>query len=160
MFKVKVITQGRCKETWLSSALAEYERRLQGKMQIEWMIVDNLGEALKEPKLIALDLGGVLLSSEALHDKLFSSWGLRPVFVIGGAEGLPPEVLKHASFRWSLSPLTFTHQIVRLLLVEQLYRAIEISAGSAYHKSGSSGVTASVTRLYTGAELKSVVKLL
>lgn len=138
MFKVKVIAQGRCKESWLMSALAEYEKRLQGKMQIDWILVekekDLVDQVLKEPKLIALDLQGTLLSSEELHHKLFSAWGARPVFVIGGAVGLQPAILAHATFRWSLSPLTFTHQIVRLLLVEQLYRAIEIEGGSSYHK--------------------------
>jgi 23S rRNA (pseudouridine1915-N3)-methyltransferase len=54
-------------------------------------------------------------------------------FVIGGPEGLPPSLKKYPD-RLSLSPLTFTHQIVRLVLVEQLYRAIEIAKGSSYHK--------------------------
>jgi 23S rRNA (pseudouridine1915-N3)-methyltransferase len=64
----------------------------------------------------------------------FASFGARLTFVIGGAEGIPPHILQKASFQWSLSKLTFTHQITRLLLLEQLYRALEIQKGSGYHK--------------------------
>jgi 23S rRNA (pseudouridine1915-N3)-methyltransferase len=129
---------GRCKETWLAEAMAEYKKRLTGKMDIEWIFVENDGEMIakteKESLLIALDLGGKMLSSEELSHKLFTEWGSRLAFAIGGAEGLPAEVIRRATFRWSLSPLTFTHQIARLLLTEQLYRAIEIEKGSSYHK--------------------------
>ncbi len=137
-FKVKVITQGRCKESWLNEALADYEKRLQGKMEIDWVLVNTPKEleekAMKETFLIALDLKGKTLTSEGLSQKLFMEWGTRPSFVIGGPEGLPSEVQKKASFSLCLSSLTFTHQIVRLILVEQLYRALEIEKGSSYHK--------------------------
>lgn len=135
MFKVKVITQGKAKESWLSEALSIYEKRLKGKMEIEWILVDDIEErALKEPSFIALDIQGKSLSSIQLSRNLFSVWGSRPVFVIGGAEGLSPKVLQAAKYRISFSPLTFTHQMVRLILVEQLYRALEIEEGSSYHK--------------------------
>lgn len=55
-------------------------------------------------------------------------------FVIGGAEGLPPPILNNSLTQISLSPLTFTHQLTRLILLEQLYRAFEIQKGSQYHK--------------------------
>jgi 23S rRNA (pseudouridine1915-N3)-methyltransferase len=136
MLKVKAIAQGRCKESWLAEALAEYEKRLKGRIEIEWIIVDTPEElaerASKEPRLIALDLKGDLLSSEDLSRRLYTSWGSRIAFAIGGPDGLPSPL--KPLFRWSLSPLTFTHQIVRLLLAEQLYRAAEIERGSSYHK--------------------------
>lgn len=136
MFKVKVLTIGRCKEKWLSEALAEYEKRLTGKLALEWMLAKN-NEQLKQWALlesfIALDPKGELLSSERWSEKMMAG-GLRLNFVIGGAEGLPKELIQAAKFVWSLSPLTFTHQITRLILVEQLYRAIEIERGSHYHK--------------------------
>lgn len=135
MFKVKVLTTGKCKESWLQEALREYEKRLQGTMEISWQLSENFEAALlKEPSFIALDLQGKLLTSEEVAKKLFSEWGSRICFAIGGAEGFSREILTKASFRWSLSPLTFTHQITRLLLVEQLYRAMEIEKGSSYHK--------------------------
>jgi len=136
MFKVKVLTIGRCKEIWLAEALAEYEKRLRGKLSIEWVLAkDNaqLTEWALQESYIALDPKGELLTSEAWSDKMMKL-GLRLVFVIGGAEGLTPELLKKAQFKWSLSPLTFTHQISRLILTEQLYRATEIERGSQYHK--------------------------
>jgi 23S rRNA (pseudouridine1915-N3)-methyltransferase len=138
MFKVKVLTQGKAKESWLISALSEYEKRLSGKMDIEWILVNKSKDleekAFKESNLIALDPHGKSLTSEEFSRALFSKWGARPCFVIGDAEGLQPSILAHAKHRLSLSPLTFTHQMVRLILVEQLYRAIEIEEGSSYHK--------------------------
>ena len=135
MFKIKVLTVGKCKEEWLAQALREYEKRLALKMQIAWHLNGDLEEAAsKEGSFIALTPSGQLLSSEGVAKKLFSEWGLRICFVIGGAEGLSQSLLAKASFQWSLSPLTFTHQITRLLLVEQLYRATEIEKGSSYHK--------------------------
>lgn len=136
MFKVKVLTIGRCKEEWLSVALSEYEKRLKGTMSIEWLLAkDNaqLIEWTRSESFIALDPKGELLTSEAWSARMMKV-GLRLNFVIGGAEGLPEEIVKKALFKWSLSPLTFTHQITRLILVEQLYRAIEIERGSQYHK--------------------------
>ena len=136
MFKVKVLTIGKCKEKWLSDALFEYEKRLQGKMAFEWRLAKDdaqLSSWAEQEPYIALDPKGELLASEALAGKMVK-WGLRLTFVIGGAEGLPTQVLKQAQFRWSLSPLTFTHQITRLILVEQLYRSMEIERGSQYHK--------------------------
>jgi len=130
---------GRCRETWLQCALAEYEKRLQATLQIEWLIAKNNAQlidwAREEPFLIALDPKGDLLESEKLSRKLHSllrEKGSRLQFIIGGAEGIPPEIECH--WRWSLSPLTFTHQMVRLLLAEQLYRALDIEKGSGYHK--------------------------
>lgn len=135
MFKVKVITQGKIKESWLQEALSIYEKRMKGKLEIEWILVDDIEEkALKEPNFIALDVLGKAFSSVQLSMALFRDWGSRPVFVIGGAEGLSPKVLQAAKYRMSFSSLTFTHQMVRLILVEQLYRALEIEEGSSYHK--------------------------
>lgn len=136
MFKVKVLTIGRCKEKWLAEALREYEKRLKGKLSIEWVLAkddSHLSELASHQPFVALDPKGELLTSEAWSLKMIQL-GLRLTFVIGGAEGLPNEILKKAQFRWSLSPLVFTHQITRLILIEQLYRATEIERGSQYHK--------------------------
>lgn len=138
MFKVKVLTQGKCKEAWLQEALLEYEKRLTGRLRVEWVLAKSEEELiylvshLKEP-YIALDPKGLLFSSEALSKKM-QEWGSQWTFVIGGAEGLCQKILEKAKLVWSLSPLTFTHQMTRLILVEQLYRALEIEKGSSYHK--------------------------
>ncbi len=137
MIKAHIYTIGKSKETWLNAALSEYEKRLQGRIQIQWILVSDDAELIKqtsaEPHLIALDVQGLLLSSEALSQKLVQA-GSRLAFVIGGAPGLPPAILAKAKWRWSLSPLTFTHQMTRLILLEQLYRAYEIERKSPYHK--------------------------
>lgn len=139
MLKVKVIVTGKCKEAWLQAALAEYEKRLRGSLELSWQEAKNDShlEALLDEEFIALDPKGELLESPAFSAKLmrfFSERGSRLTFAIGGPAGFSLELLKKAFWRWSLSPLTFTHQATRLILAEQLYRALEIAKGSPYHK--------------------------
>jgi 23S rRNA (pseudouridine1915-N3)-methyltransferase len=138
VFKVKVLTIGKCREEWLGMALAEYEKRLQGKLSLEWRLAKDEAQlkALieKEERYIALDPQGELLDSEGWSRKMARGQAAL-TFVIGGADGLGEEAIQKAQFVWSLSPLTFTHQMTRLILIEQLYRALEIEKGSRYHKS-------------------------
>lgn len=135
MFKVKVLTIGKLKDEWLGAALKEYEKRLTGVMEIEWIIAKEMRDLIQLVKkpYIALDPKGKLFTSEEWSQKM-NKLGLRLNFVIGGSDGLPDEIASGAQFKWSLSPLTFTHQMTRLILMEQLYRAIEIEKGSSYHK--------------------------
>ena len=132
---------GKSKEPWLQQALAEYEKRLTPVLQLSWIHVSDDEELLKalqrEISWIALDPKGELVDSLQLSKqlyRLFLQQGSRLTFVLGGPEGLPAKIVKEALWRWSLSPLTFTHQIARLILVEQIYRAFEINKGSKYHK--------------------------
>lgn len=141
MIKIKIITIGKNKESWLQDALSEYEKRLSSFCSIEWMLAKNdvqLEEfSKKEGKYIALDPQGKLFCSEKFSDWLSKTaidFNSRLNFVIGGPDGLTPTIKSKAAFLWSLSPLTFTHQITRIILLEQLYRAYEISRGSKYHK--------------------------
>ncbi len=86
--------------------------------------------------LVALDERGKQLSSEGLADFIQARANQSVknlVFIIGGAYGLDESVLKRANFKWSLSQLTFPHQIVRLILAEQLYRACSILKNEKYH---------------------------
>jgi 23S rRNA (pseudouridine1915-N3)-methyltransferase len=134
MFKVKIFTVGKCKEPWLQAALNEYEKRLQNA--IEWRLAKDTPQLIQwtqEESFIALTPDGQLLDSPAFSRKL-AAFGARANFCIGDAEGLPLEILNRAQLRWSLSPLTFTHQMTRLILLEQIYRAKEIERGSQYHK--------------------------
>ena len=85
--------------------------------------------------MFLLDLHGQQLSSEALAaqiDGLTNNYS-QFVFVIGGAFGVGESLRKRADYRWSFSQLTFTHQMIRLLLIEQVYRAFKISKGEKYH---------------------------
>lgn len=140
MIKIRILSIGKTKESWLEEALDEYVKRLKPTLQIEFAFAKNDAQLLewlaKETRAIALDPQGKLLTSEAfsafLYDQI-EAGGARLAFVIGGPDGLPPSLRQNALLL-SLSPLTFTHQLARLVLVEQLYRAVEIAKGSPYHK--------------------------
>lgn len=95
----------------------------------------SLLEALEpKGKVIAMDAGGDLLTSRRLAETL-ETWATpTATFVVGGALGLHPRVLDEADRVWSLSPLTFPHELVRLLVIEQLYRALTIHRHVPYHK--------------------------
>jgi 23S rRNA (pseudouridine1915-N3)-methyltransferase len=141
MIKIKIITVSKSKESWLQEALSEYEKRLSPFCSIEWMLAKNdvqLEEFSKrEGKYIALDPQGKLFDSEKFASwlsKVAVDFDSRINFMIGGPSGLTPTLKAKAAFLWSLSPLTFTHQITRIILLEQLYRAYEINRGSQYHK--------------------------
>lgn len=140
MLKLKILSVGKTKESWLDEAIEEYVKRLQGVAAFEfiWAKDDQqlLSLAQKEPHLICLDPTGKQFSSEEFarfFDEQCVKGGSRLTWVIGGAEGLPPTLKAH-SVLVSLSRLTFTHQITRLVLIEQIYRALEIKRGSPYHK--------------------------
>ncbi len=141
MLKIKILTVGKNKETWLQEALDEYQKRLTSSCQLEWILAKNefqLEELCSaQQKFIALDPHGKLFDTLQFSRYLFKKseeWKGRFIFVIGGPDGLSERTKKNASFLWSLSPLTFTGQITRLLLLEQLYRVFEIDKGSRYHR--------------------------
>jgi 23S rRNA (pseudouridine1915-N3)-methyltransferase len=140
MLQLKILTIGKTKERWLDEAVAEYEKRLKPHMSIQLVLAkDNeqfMALANQEKSVIALDVKGKQLSSEEFSKFLmhaFERGGSRLTLLIGGPEGLPTGLREDIS-RLSLSTMTLTHQMVRLLIVEQVYRAIEIAKGSPYHK--------------------------
>ncbi|WP_226987410.1 23S rRNA (pseudouridine(1915)-N(3))-methyltransferase RlmH [Parachlamydia acanthamoebae] len=140
MFKIKILSVGKTKETWLHAAIEEYQKRLQGVAEIEWVWAKDDSQLValvsREPLVICLDPNGKVFSSEQFSTFLMrklEEGGSRLAFVIGGADGLPAS-LKQNKEAISLSLLTFTHQITRLVLIEQIYRALEIAKGSRYHK--------------------------
>lgn len=140
MLKLKIISVGKTKEEWLEAAIQEYLKRLKPVLTCEFVWTKNSEQLLqlteKEEHCICLDPNGSLMNSEQFADfinKQFIKSGSRLTLVIGGAEGLPQK-LKDTTTLISLSPLTFTHQVTRLVLLEQIYRAFEIIKGSKYHK--------------------------
>ena len=157
--KIRIVAVGKLKEKYLKAGVAEYEKRLSPFAAVELLEIDeermaqDPSEAEKEQTLakegerllrlvpersflIVLDVKGKLLSSEALAKEL-ASLALQGqsdlTFLIGGAFGLSPAVRERADLRISFSPMTFTHQMVRLLLYEQIYRAFKINRGEKYH---------------------------
>lgn len=141
MYKVTIYTVGKLKEAWLDSALEEYTKRLKNTMQIQWVLCKNTEQldslVSKEKRYLCLDPAGKLFTSEKFAKEIFKQLevgGSKLVLVIGAAEGLSSSIKASASSVLSLSPLTFTHQLCRLVLLEQLYRASEIHKGTPYHK--------------------------
>lgn len=140
MIKLKILSIGKTKEKWLDEAFNEYVKRLKSFVHVECIWAKDSTQliewAQKESSYLCLDPSGRLLTSEKFAQYLIQQWemgGSRLTLIIGGAEGLPLE-LKQNGILLSLSPLTFTHQITRLVLIEQIYRTIEIQKGSQYHK--------------------------
>ena len=157
--KIRIVAAGRLKEKYLREGVAEYEKRLAPFASVELLetreeyMPENPSEAQRQQPLakegerllrlvpeksflIVLDVKGKLLSSEALAKELagLALQGRSDLtFLIGGAFGLSPAVRERADLRISFSPMTFTHQMVRLLLYEQIYRAFKINRGEKYH---------------------------
>ncbi len=126
---------GRRHPAVLADAIGSYEKRIKGHVSLEWVILKSdkeLEERLASKEYYCFDVLGKDYTSESFSKLLTSKmhWN----FVIGGASGLPKEVVKGARALISFSKFTFPHEIVRLLVVEQIYRAFEIGRGSPYHK--------------------------
>ncbi|MDD6697238.1 MAG: 23S rRNA (pseudouridine(1915)-N(3))-methyltransferase RlmH [Veillonellaceae bacterium] len=157
--KITIVCAGRLKEKYLTAGIAEYKKRLTPFTQFEIREIheekmpDALSDAEKQQVLgregerllkqvpdgsylYVLDVYGEEKSSEELADELgrLMVQGRSSItFLIGGAFGLSEDVRRAADCRLSFSRMTFTHQMVRLLLVEQIYRAFKIQRGEKYH---------------------------
>ena len=137
----KIIAIGKIKRKWIQTGIEMYLNRLPGLKVIEikdstqkkeeYMIKEILR---KNETLITLNENGQTFSSKQLSKKLLESNNQNITFVIGGSTGLSASLNSFASWQLSLSPLTFPHEIARLLLIEQLYRAKTITQGGPYHK--------------------------
>lgn len=157
--KFTILTIGKIKESYLKIGIEEFSKRLRPYCQLQIVelpeermperpseaekkqVLYKEGEKLlrqvkPDSYLIVLDLYGTSISSEELADTL-SSLGLQGIshvtFLIGGPYGLADEVRKVAKKRISFGRLTYTHQMIRLLLTEQLYRAMKIQKNEPYH---------------------------
>ena len=141
MLRVSVLCLGRLKEPYYIAACAEYLKRLGAYCKAEVTELPEDGDiAARVPKgayTVALCIEGRKLDSPGLASMMerLSTGGVsRVCFLIGGSEGLPPEVKERADFRLSMSDMTFPHHLARVMLLEQLYRAFSITAGAKYHK--------------------------
>lgn len=158
--KIKLIVVGKLKEKYLKDGIAEYQKRMRTMMPVEIIelgdekIPENPSEKEKEAvknreaekilariddgdKLAILAIQGKLMTSEDLADfvkkcEIYSTRHL--VLVIGGSLGLADAVYKRSDLQISFGRFTLPHQLMRLVLIEQIYRAQMINRGSAYHK--------------------------
>jgi 23S rRNA (pseudouridine1915-N3)-methyltransferase len=157
LVKIKVISVGKTKESWIKEGIRHYQKLLRRDAELQPVqikeekitksraaeeILDVEAERIlkhldKTSLSVALDRDGKQLSSEDfavwLGEKL-SLGHSELIFVVGGALGLSRKVLNDCSFRLSLSRMTFTHEMSLVILLEQIYRALSIIKGTKYHK--------------------------
>ncbi len=156
--KISFWSVGKANDTYIKEGVEEFTRRISRYFKVEWKIIPvpknaaplsetdlkkKEGEIIssylaKEDYLIALEERGKQMSSEGLADFLQARANestRQIIFLIGGAYGLDEAILKRADYKWSLSQLVFPHQLVRLILAEQVYRACTILRNEKYHHS-------------------------
>ena len=157
---IKIIAVGKVKEKYFTDGINEYLKRIQPYSKIEVIevndigcsaqasladmriVMDKEGEAIlskidKDEYVIVLDLHGKEYSSEEISKKIedsFTYHSSKLTFVIAGSLGFGSRVIERSNLRWSLSKCTFPHQMVRLMLVEQICRAYKIAKNEIYHK--------------------------
>lgn len=148
---IKIIAVGKKHESWIQEGVERYSKRLKQPWSDEWVLLPHsaregvsarqdesraiLSRISPRDFVILLDERGQSYDSPALSRLLEQSLasGRPVVVVIGGAYGVNDELSQRADSVWSLSPLVFPHQLVRLILIEQLYRAQGIASGHPYH---------------------------
>jgi len=154
--RARLISVGERMPAWVADGFAEYRKRLSRELPLELVeialgqrgkgrdaaraIADEGAAVLaalpKDVHVVALDGRGKPWSSEQLAEQL-AAWrmsGRDLAILIGGPDGHAADVLARADQRWSLGPLTLPHMLVRLIVAEQLYRAMSINAGHPYHR--------------------------
>ena len=138
--RYRIIAVGRVKDDGVRSACDVYLKRLQHYAKVDETEVKNeariLGSIPEGSRLVALSRSGDAWTSRALaeHTAEWEMEGRDVGFAIGGAEPLPVDVLQRADAIWSLSALTLPHELARLIVLEQLYRAHTIRRGEPYHR--------------------------
>ncbi|MFD2707186.1 23S rRNA (pseudouridine(1915)-N(3))-methyltransferase RlmH [Salibacterium lacus] len=158
--QIQIVSVGKIKEKYIKQGIEEFEKRLGPycKLTMEEVNDEQAPEQMSEKEkeqvkekegerilhkiksgqhVIVLDLDGKQWSSEKLAEKM-EQWGLHGksqiAFVIGGSNGVSDEVLQRADDKLSFSKMTFPHQLMKLILLEQIYRAFKIQKGEPYHK--------------------------
>jgi 23S rRNA (pseudouridine1915-N3)-methyltransferase len=143
--RVRIVAIGTRMPAWVTQAYEDYTRRLRSHLRIDLDELEVKNKADEEKRLmdrvgddylVALDERGKSLTTLELAKWLGQRQqdGRNLSFVVGGPDGLGPEILKKATLRWSLSALTFPHAMVRVILAEQLYRAHSVLQNHPYHR--------------------------
>ena len=148
---IKIIAIGKKHESWVADGVERYERRLKRPYDTTWVLLPHsareglqarqdeseriFSRLSKDDFVVLLDERGIVLDSPEISEKLTFQLerSKNIVVIIGGAYGVDDSIHERADLVWSLSKLVFPHQLVRLILVEQLYRAQEIALGNPYH---------------------------
>lgn len=154
--RIRLLAVGTRMPDWVTTGYQDYAKRLQGEVSLELIeipaphrgknadiprLMGKEGEALlaaipNGDRVVALDVKGRSYTTEQLAERL-GQWlqdGRHLSLLVGGPDGLAPAALARAEEKWSLSPLTLPHPLVRVLLAEQLYRAWTLIKGHPYHR--------------------------
>ena len=142
---IKIICVGKLKEKYLVDACLEYSKRIGRYSKIEIIELkdsdiveerDNILKHINKDYIITLEIEGEMLDSVSLSKKIDNIFLNNPniTFIIGGSDGLHDDIKKLSSFKLSFSKLTFPHQLFRVMLLEQIYRAFKILNNETYHK--------------------------
>ena len=158
--KITLITVGKIKEKYLKDAIAEYSKRLSRYCKLDILEVadektpdnasDTVEDAIRDKEgerilkyikedayVITLEIAGKMLTSEEMAEKI-EKLGVQGtshiIFIIGGSIGLGREILKRSDYALSFSKMTFPHQLMRVILLEQIYRSYRIINHEPYHK--------------------------
>jgi 23S rRNA (pseudouridine1915-N3)-methyltransferase len=162
MHRVKIVAIGKVKEKWMAEAIGEYAKRLGRFCRFEVAEVSDeridasggaagsagierglrregdraLARLAADAYVAVADVAGETLGSEGFAERLRATLGQGQelTFVVGGSHGLHADVLARSDWRFSMSRMTFPHQLARLMLVEQIYRAFKIISNETYHK--------------------------
>lgn len=148
---IRIVCIGKKHESWIQDGVQRYQKRLKRPFEVEWLLLPHssreglmarqeeseriLSRVDDDDFLVLLDEKGEMLNSPELSQMLRRTLDAskRITLVIGGAYGVDATVHLRANIVWSLSPLVFPHQLVRLILLEQIYRSQEISLNNPYH---------------------------
>ena len=141
--KIRLIAAGTRLPDWIDAGVGEYAKRFGRGLNFERVEIplarepERMRAAIgRSDYVVALEVSGRSMSSPALAEWLAArmAGGKDLAFLVGGPDGLDPAIAKGADFRWSLSPLTFPHALVRVMVAEQLYRAHSLLQGHPYHR--------------------------
>ena len=150
---IKIICVGKIKEKFFDNAIDEYKKRLSKYTDLEIIEVPDEGltdikTSLKKESekilkylntkdyIITMEIEGKQISSEELADKIDNIYNINSniTFVIGGSYGLSDDIKRLSNYKLSFSKMTFPHQLFRVILLEQIYRAFKINNNESYHK--------------------------
>ena len=159
--KLRILSIGHKMPNWVQQGFEEYLKRIQPMISVEMVELPpakrsktpspaeiDKYKAIEAPTILnakhpkerlwLLEVKGKMLSTEHFSDKLSVAMqdGADIALVIGGADGVSPEILQAADFKWSLSELTLPHPLVRIIVIEQLYRAMSLINHHPYHRGG------------------------
>jgi len=139
--RCRIIAVGKVRKSWVQEGIELYRKRLPGLKIVELRDgnpekeAESIRQTLRSDEWpVMLMEQGETLTSISFSERLRSLGSQRLAFVIGGADGLTAELKALAHWKLSLSPMTFPHELARLLLIEQLFRAQAIQQGSPYHR--------------------------